>query len=57
MSWVNMGRNGEVPVIPANGFNWREIPAFNKKTAVEAKGQSYKRICEQLRTEHQYCSS
>ncbi len=51
MNWVQAGRNGEVPNVPASGYNWRETPVLNKKVAAEAKGRRYKRICEQLRAE------
>ena len=51
MRWVQTGRIGEVPVLPASGYNWRETPALNKKTAADASKQSYKKICNALTDE------
>lgn len=31
LGWYRAGLRDEVPSLPAEGFNWREIPALNKQ--------------------------
>lgn len=53
MGWVEAGRKGDVPVVPAEGYNWRETPALNKSIAVRSRDQPYERICEDLSDEQE----
>lgn len=51
MDWVEAGRRGEVPAIPAEGYNWRETPALNKSIAEQSQTLSYEHICQALKNE------
>ncbi|MEM8856320.1 MAG: ClbS/DfsB family four-helix bundle protein [Pseudomonadota bacterium] len=48
MDWVEAGRRGEVPIVPAKGYSWRETPALNAHIAEQAKAASYDEICQAL---------
>lgn len=38
--WVEAGRRGEAPVMPAPGYRWRETPRLNTEVATAAKEDS-----------------
>lgn len=31
LAWVQVGRRGEVPALPDENYNWRELPALNQE--------------------------
>lgn len=41
LSWYQAGLQGEVPELPAPGFNWRQIPALNQQIYEQHQMEPY----------------
>ena len=41
LSWYRAGLRGEIPQLPAPGFNWRQIPALNQQIYETHRLESY----------------
>ena len=41
LSWYRAGLKGEIPQLPAPGFNWRQIPALNQHIYEQHRLESY----------------
>lgn len=48
IDWVEAGRKGKVPVVPADGYGWRETPRLNADIVMEARRESYRSIRDRL---------
>lgn len=46
--WVEAGRRGEVPVVPAEGYRWRETPRLNAGIVRKAGRTSYRVLRHRL---------
>ena len=46
LGWYRAGLREEVPPLPAEGFNWRQIPALNAKIYEEHRERPYSEIEE-----------
>lgn len=44
MGWHKTGLKGKQPVMPAEGFNWREIPALNEQIFLKHKDEELKSV-------------
>jgi uncharacterized protein (TIGR03083 family) len=44
MGWLEAGRRGETPKLPAPGFNWAQLPALNNQIYQQHKDQSLAEI-------------
>ena len=48
IDWVRLGRNGKIPITPAEGYRWIETPRLNNDIARSAKRMSFKSIVRRL---------
>lgn len=53
IDWVEAGRKGEVPIVPAKGYSWRETPRLNAEIAKKARRESYRSIRDRLERGYQ----
>ena len=44
LSWYQAGLRGEIPELPAPGFNWRQIPALNQQIYEQHQMESYELV-------------
>ncbi len=44
IEWVEAGRRGETPVLPAEGYRWKETPRLNRDIVARSKRESYRSI-------------
>jgi len=44
LSWYQAGLRGELPQLPAPGFNWRQIPALNQQIYEQHQMESYDEV-------------
>lgn len=47
--WIVSGQKGRAPIIPAEGYSWRDTPELNRKTAEYFKKTSYKELIKKLK--------
>ena len=50
--WYEVGMSGNVPEIPAKGYNWRTIPALNREIWEKYKEADYFEIKERFQATH-----
>ncbi|MCL1906409.1 MAG: ClbS/DfsB family four-helix bundle protein [Propionibacteriaceae bacterium] len=50
--WYDVGMSGEKPVIPAEGYTWRTLPALNQKIWVEAQEIPLDKAMSELEETH-----
>ena len=50
LGWYQAGVRGEVPHLPAPGFNWRQIPALNAQIYEEGRKRPFSTIHQQFQT-------
>ena len=48
MNWYNVGMAGEKPIMPAEGYTWKTLPAFNKWVREKYKAISLAEAKERL---------
>ena len=48
VEWVEAGRQGEVPVTPAEGYRWNETPRLNADVVKATKRESYRSLRARL---------
>ncbi len=53
LGWYKVGLLGEVPILPAEGFNWRQIPALNKQIYENYHDQPLEEIMKQFQASYQ----
>jgi hypothetical protein len=44
LSWYRAGLRGEMPQLPAPGFNWRQIPALNQQIYEQTRLKPYDEV-------------
>lgn len=44
MGWHKTGLKGEQPIMPAEGFNWRQIPELNEQIYLKHKDEELKAV-------------
>jgi hypothetical protein len=49
IDWIEAWRRGESPLLPENGYEWRETPRLNADIVEHAKDRSYAEIVNSLR--------
>lgn len=53
IKWIKAGKEGEIPLIPAKGYTWKETPKLNNDIARKSQKKSFKFLVENLRTENE----
>lgn len=53
ISWYKAGLQGEVPITPAPGFTWRELPRLNHEWYQRHKNDSLENVLEQFAQSYQ----
>ena len=48
VAWIEMGLRGESPILPAEGYSWKETPRLNGEIVEKGKEQTYHEVCERL---------
>ena len=48
IDWVDAGRRGEVPILPAEGYRWSETPRLNADVVKRTRRESYRSIRTRL---------
>ena len=48
IDWIEAGKRGEVPVVPAEGYQWNETPKLNADIVKRARRESYRSIRNRL---------
>ena len=48
IDWIEDGRRGDTPVIPAEGFRWSETPRLNANIVKKSRRDSYRAIRAKL---------
>ncbi|HSR69228.1 MAG TPA: ClbS/DfsB family four-helix bundle protein [Acidobacteriota bacterium] len=48
IDWVEAGRRGQVPVLPAQGYRWTETPRLNDDLVKKARPESYRSVRSRL---------
>ena len=48
IDWVEAGRRGEAPVVPAAGYKWNETPRLNADVVEAARRESYRSVRDRL---------
>lgn len=48
IDWIEAGRRGEAPVLPARGYRWKETPRLNADVVERARRESYRSIRTRL---------
>lgn len=48
VEWVRAGQRGEVPVIPAPGYLWKDTPRLNAEIVAGADTQTWHLLCGRL---------
>lgn len=49
VEWIEAGRRGEDPDLPAPGYGWHETPRLNNDIVEQAEGESYEQVVARLR--------
>jgi len=49
LGWYTAGLQGKTPALPAEGFNWAQIPALNKQIMEKHRDRSLEEILKQFR--------
>ncbi len=49
LSWYKAGVRGKTPAVPAEGFNWAQLPALNKRIYEKHHGRSREEILKRFR--------
>ena len=44
VEWIEAGRRGEIPVLPAAGYKWNETPRLNNSIAVGASKEDFRQV-------------
>ena len=44
LSWYTIGMKGEKPVMPAEGFTWKDLPTLNRNIWIKYKDADHKEI-------------
>ncbi|WP_396590698.1 ClbS/DfsB family four-helix bundle protein [Allomuricauda sp. R78024] len=52
LNWYEVGMKGEKPSIPSEGYNWRTLPALNKKIYEKYMSLSLDEVRERFYTSH-----
>lgn len=47
-NWIQTGRRGETPVIPAEGYRWNETPRLNNDIVKNSEASTYQQIRNEL---------
>lgn len=53
VDWVESGRRGERPDLPARGYKWNETPRLNAAIAESAAGQTIDEVRDRLKTAYE----
>jgi len=48
VEWIESGRNGETPNLPAKGYKWNETPRLNNDIARSSTNQSFEEVRQRL---------
>jgi hypothetical protein len=48
LDWIDAGRRGESPTLPAPGYTWRETPRLNADVVEAARSESFRAIRDRL---------
>lgn len=48
VDWIESGRNGEIPTLPAKGYKWNETPSLNNDIARSSTDESFKEVRKRL---------
>ena len=53
VDWVEAGRRGELPVLPAAGYRWNETPRLNADLVAAARRESYSSVRARLESAYE----
>jgi uncharacterized protein (TIGR03083 family) len=53
LGWYRTGLQGQLPDLPAKGFNWRQLPALNEQIYQRHRDQSLTDVLKQFTASHQ----
>jgi len=53
LGWYAAGLAGETPTMPAEGFNWRELPQLNQRIFEKYAGASFEDVLSQCENSYQ----
>jgi len=48
VDWIEVGRRGEIPVTPAEGYSWGETPRLNADVVKATRRESYRSVRARL---------
>lgn len=48
LSWIDLGRRGESPITPAEGYRWNQTPRLNQDLVKASRRESYRSIRSRL---------
>lgn len=48
VAWIEMGRTGEIPVTPAQGYMWNETPRLNADVVKASQAEPYQSVLKRL---------
>jgi hypothetical protein len=49
LEWIDAGRRGEIPALPAPGYAWNETPRLNNDIVIASQAESYASIRRRLK--------
>jgi hypothetical protein len=53
LGWIETGRSGKIPAIPAEGYKWNQLPALNQHIYEKYRDRSLAEILEQFHSSYQ----
>lgn len=48
VAWIEAGRRGEMPDVPAPGYGWRDTPRLNAEIVQAALDEPFTNVCKRL---------
>ncbi len=48
VAWITAGKQGEVPITPAEGYKWSDTPRLNESIAKKCRRESYRSVRNRL---------
>jgi len=52
LNWIDKGKLGEIPELPAAGYNWNETPRLNENTVDKSRGRTFASIVSAFRRQY-----
>lgn len=53
LEWYSIGMQNKIPIMPAAGYSWRELPALNQKIWESIQSNSLKEAIQKLEASHE----